>query len=263
MSGVGETGQANDPPFRVYWMPGCSSCVMLKETMTRLGIPFVSINVTEDEAAMEELMAMGCRGMPVLARGEEFVIAQTLRPVAAFLDRDLGTSNKLAAGELMARMFYFLDAARRLAQRLPRERWDHQPIPDRDRSLLYLLYHCVSVLDAFIETVEVGGTDLMAIFTAPLPSEMDSTVKVETYAKEVSQRIESWWRHQNQATPRGEVETFYGTQSIVDFAERSTWHCAQHVRQVDTTMAELGIIDRPLVDPVKYRGLPMPTSLWT
>lgn len=178
----------------------------------------------------------------------------------AFLKRDLSIgTNKLSIGELMERMFYFLDMTLEFAARLPRDKWGHQPIHNRDRSLLYLL---VSVLDAFIETVEVGGTDLMTIFTAPLPTEMDSTARVEIYGKVVRDRIEMWWNSQ-EIDPTGSVETFYGTQSIIDFAERSTWHCAQHVRQIDTVMVGLRVTEAPFVDPGKYRGLPMPTSLWT
>lgn len=87
--------------------------------------------------------------MPVLARGEEFVVAQTMRPVDTFLRRDLGTGKKLSTAEMMERMLYFLDAVLQLAARLPRGQRTYLPIPDRDRSLLYLLYHCVSILDAF------------------------------------------------------------------------------------------------------------------
>ena len=30
---------------RVYWQPGCTSCLRMKEFLTKNGVPFVSVNV--------------------------------------------------------------------------------------------------------------------------------------------------------------------------------------------------------------------------
>jgi hypothetical protein len=44
--------------------------------------------------------------------------------------------------------------------------------------------------------------------------------------------------------------------------ERTTWHCAQHVRQVASLLEQLGISpDRPL-SPAELQGLPLPQKLW-
>ena len=41
--------------LRVYWRPGCSSCVKIKEFLTNLGVEYESINVSARPEAMEEI----------------------------------------------------------------------------------------------------------------------------------------------------------------------------------------------------------------
>jgi hypothetical protein len=49
---------------------------------------------------------------------------------------------------------------------------------------------------------------------------------------------------------------------VHSFLERSTWHSAQHARQLASVLRAAGIaIDHPLTD-ADYRDLPMPAGLW-
>ena len=41
-------------PLKVYWQPGCSSCLKTKEFLLEHGVAFQSVNVLEDEAGFEE-----------------------------------------------------------------------------------------------------------------------------------------------------------------------------------------------------------------
>lgn len=43
---------AQAAPLKVYWQPGCSSCLRTKEFLTKHGVPFVSVNVMADELAL-------------------------------------------------------------------------------------------------------------------------------------------------------------------------------------------------------------------
>src|SRR6185295_2678460 len=36
-------------PIKAYWQPGCTSCLRMKEFLTKHGVPFVSVNVLEDK----------------------------------------------------------------------------------------------------------------------------------------------------------------------------------------------------------------------
>jgi len=68
--------------LRVYWRPGCSSCVKVKEFLAQLGVEYESINVSATPAAMDELKELGVRTVPVVARGREYVFAQALSRTA-------------------------------------------------------------------------------------------------------------------------------------------------------------------------------------
>ncbi len=41
----------------VYWKPGCSSCLKLKEFMEERAIAYTSVNVMSQPKAMDELLA--------------------------------------------------------------------------------------------------------------------------------------------------------------------------------------------------------------
>jgi arsenate reductase-like glutaredoxin family protein len=40
---------------RVFWQPGCTSCLRTKEFLTRHGVDYESINVHGNDAAMADL----------------------------------------------------------------------------------------------------------------------------------------------------------------------------------------------------------------
>ena len=40
-------------PLKVYWQPGCSSCLKTKEFLIANGMEFDSINVLEDETGFK------------------------------------------------------------------------------------------------------------------------------------------------------------------------------------------------------------------
>ena len=54
---------------RVFWQPGCTSCLRTKEFLARNGVDFESINVHGNAAGMEELRKLGARSVPIVARG--------------------------------------------------------------------------------------------------------------------------------------------------------------------------------------------------
>ncbi len=59
-----------------------------------------------------------------------------------------------------------------------------------------------------------------------------------------------------------EVRTYYGNQTLQQALERTTWHSAQHVRQLKMVLDGLGIApDGPLTD-ADLAGLPLPEKVW-
>ena len=48
-------------PLKVYWQPGCTGCLRMKEFLTRHNVEFISVNVLEDREGLEELVALAGR----------------------------------------------------------------------------------------------------------------------------------------------------------------------------------------------------------
>src|SRR5262249_48332587 len=66
-SEVVSMAQSNDV-IKAYWQPGCTSCLRMKEFLTKHGVPFVSINVLEDKQGFAELAELGIRTVPIVRR---------------------------------------------------------------------------------------------------------------------------------------------------------------------------------------------------
>src|SRR6202035_5845151 len=76
------TVPAEPAVLKAYWQPGCTSCLRMKEFLTRHGVPFVSVNVLEDKEALAELETLGIRSVPIIQRGNDWANGQVLRDVA-------------------------------------------------------------------------------------------------------------------------------------------------------------------------------------
>src|ERR671938_994565 len=98
--------------LRVYWRPGCSSCVKVKEFLTNLGVDYESINVSARPEAMAELAELGVRTVPVVARGKDYVFAQELADVSQFVGRKVDFK-RMAAPALVERWLHVLESAQR------------------------------------------------------------------------------------------------------------------------------------------------------
>src|SRR6266702_2020224 len=88
---------------KVFWQPGCTSCLRTKEFLTKSGVEYESINVHGNPAGMEELRKLGARSVPVVARGDQFVFAQAIGDVIKFLDLKMQEAPALRSGKNIAR----------------------------------------------------------------------------------------------------------------------------------------------------------------
>src|SRR3989442_6626981 len=158
--------------LRVYWRPGCSSCVKVKEFLSGLGVDYESINVSATPQAMEELRELGVRTVPVVARGRDYVFAQELADVSRFLGKDV-EFRRLPASALVEKWLNVLTAAQRHVVQLPGASLGERATPGRDRSIRDLAYHVYQVPDAFLRAVEDGVANLTARYNAPLPTDVE------------------------------------------------------------------------------------------
>ena len=247
--------------LRVYWRPGCSSCVKVKEFLSELGVDYQSINVSATPEAMDELREMGVRTVPVVARGREYVFAQALEDVSRFVGRDV-RMKRLPPEALAQKWLKVLAAAQRHVVQLPAARLGERATPGRDRSIRDLAYHVYQVPDAFLQAVENGVEDLTAVYNAPPPPQVKTVEQIRAYGAGVAARVQRWWVALPDKSGRQTVKTYYGERPLHELLERCTWHSAQHARQIIAVLEGFGIQPNEPLTEKDYSGLPMPTELW-
>ena len=242
----------------VFWQPGCTSCLRTKEFLRTQGIEFESVNVREDPQAMARLAALGARSVPVIARGDAFVYGQDLAVVARFLgiEPDL---QRLDVPVLVSRLLALLDSAALLVAQLPEQSW-RERLPGRERTHLDLAYHVSQVVVGFLDAA-LGGRLTFEHFERKPPDHVATAADVARLIRSVSQALAVWWGA-NQARLPAELDTYYGRQPLHAVLERTTWHVAQHARQLQRLLELRGVRPRPPLAPALLAGLPLPEDVW-
>ena len=247
-------------PIKVYWQPGCTSCLRTKEFLAARGVGFVSVNVAADAGARDELARLGAKSVPVVARGERFVFAQLLDTVAGFLGLDAAGGPELAPAALVERLALILETARRLASQIPEARRD-DGLPGRDRTFRELAYHVFQIPEVFLACQAGAELTYEALSELP-PAHLVSLAAIADYGAELAARVAAWWDSEPDRAGARTLATYFGSQSLHVVLERTVWHSAQHTRQLAMVLESLGIAaDRPLA-PEALAGLPLPQDVW-
>ena len=97
---------------------------------------------------------------------------------------------------------------------------------------------------------------------APQDGSCTTGDEIAHYGDGVIARLQDWWNANPDRSCRQTVATFYGPQTQHELLERSTWHSAQHVRQLMFVLQRCGIApDGPLTAD-DLAGLPLPQRLF-
>jgi len=249
-------------PLKVYWQPGCSSCLKTKEFLLDHGIRFESVNVLEDENGFAELQELGVRLVPIVARGNDWANGAVFRDVARVAGFEWVGHDMLPPADMMARLNGILAGARRFSVQLPDTELDTL-LPDRPRSYRELAYHIFQIPEVFLNRVEHGARYTYEALVSKLPPEMAAKEDLLDYADAVIGRLDNWWENggaDTDFTQPGRV--YYGEVSLHEVLERTCWHSGQHSRQLMLVLEKLGLApDGPLADDA-FAGLPMPRNVW-
>jgi hypothetical protein len=234
----------------------------MKEFLARHGVPFVSVNVLEDQDGYAELAALGVRTVPIVRRGSDWANGQVLRDVARVAGIAWGGATVLPAPELVARVIDIQTIAQRLFAQIPDDKLACL-LPRRPRSYADLGYHIFNIADAFLEH-EVDGLPLEeGAYSRVAPPGMDGKAEILAYGQDVLRRFQAWWEGQGRTADFArKASVYYGDVTLQDFLERTAWHAGQHVRQLAMVLGLLGIApDRPPTEKT-FAGLPMPDKVW-
>lgn len=246
---------------KVFWQPGCTSCLRTKEFLSRNGVEFESINVHGNPAGMEELRKLGARSVPVVARGGRFVFAQTLGDVIEFLDLDVRLHERLSPGRLVEKIGLVLPAAARYVQQIPPE-WLDKPFRNRNRPIRVLAHHVFRIPAAFLEAVHERRELTYELIMQDAAPAIRTGRDIARYGANVLARVEAWWQTCPDRSCQGMMDTYFGRHSMHAVLERTAWHPAQHTRQLMLILDTLNIEPEGRLTAADLAGLPLPDKAW-
>jgi len=216
-----------------------------------------------DPAGQAQLLKLGVRTVPVLARDDQYIFCQNLEDVAEFVGLQGTGHTPLPPAALIAKWTVVLRAAQRYIRQIPNERLNERAIDNRDRSIRLLGHHIFRIGEAFLETAIDGVEYWVQLANVP-PQDGTYTTgdEIVSYGNSVIERIENWWIRLDDKSCQQKVKTFYGTPPMHQLFERSTWHSAQHTRQMIAVLERFGIEPDGRLTPEDLAGLPLPEGIW-
>lgn len=133
---------------------------------------------------------------------------------------------------------------------------DDIKIPGRDRTIWGLVEHMCEIARVYQRVAERKSA-----FDA---TAADAEVVSKSTRKQIHASLEELQNKLTSETHDYEslVETYFGLASLHYVLERSTWHIAQHLRQLASLMRRTDESIMPEVNPILLDKLPIPLEVW-
>jgi hypothetical protein len=161
---------------------------------------------------------------------------------------------------LAQRLDIVLDTNQQLMRIVPDRHMNWRP-PERNRTLRNLGYHVFRLSLAFVDGMDMGEFPESWLLDEA-PDDLPDGPAIARYGALVRGRISGWFEGASASEFERVIKVYYGPQSGHDLLERTTWHAAQHLRQL-YVLAERLDIRPPVPMPVDaLKGLPLPDALW-
>ena len=209
------------------------------------------------------MLNLGVQTVPVLAKGGQYIFCQNLEDVAEFVGLQGTGHTSLPPEMLVEKWLIVLRAAQRYIRQIPNPRLGERAIDNRDRSIRLLSHHIFRIGEAFLETA-IDDVEYWANNANVPPEDGSCTTgdEIVAYGDGIIERIENWWAQLDDKSCRQKVKTFYGTPPMHQLFERSTWHSAQHTRQMIAVLERFGIEPNVRLSAQDLAGLPLPERIW-
>ena len=203
------------------------------------------------------------RNVPVVSKGENYVFGQNIEDVAEFVGLQGTGHTPLPPDQLIKKWVLVLRALQRYVRQMPTGRINENVIENRQRSIRLLAHHAFRIAEAYLESV-VDGKEY-AVQHANVPPK-DGThltgAEIAAYGEGVIGRLQKWWDQVPDKSLSIKIKTYYGMQPMAMVFERSTWHSAQHARQLIHVLERFGIEPDGKLTPENLAGLPLPERLF-
>ncbi len=199
----------------------------------------------------------------MVAHGSKFVFAQNLEDVAKFVGLQGTGHARLPPDQLISKWLVVLRAVQRYIRQMPAERLDERVIDNRDRSIRMIGHHVFRIAEAFLESAVDGAeytADQAKAETAA--GTYFTSEQIAAYGDDVMARLQRWWDELADRSCQQPLNTFFGVHPVHMLFERSTWHSAQHARQLVAVLERFGIEPEVRLTAADLAGLPLPERLW-
>ena len=255
---MAEAVALNSDTIKAYWVPGCSSCLRMKEFLQKSGKDFDAVNIETrpDEAAALRSYALR---PPAVVRDGRAVSGLDLVGVADLIGVDYTPPRILPAAVLKQRYGAVTATVCTLISQLTPEQLQYKA-PDRDRTMAELGAQIGSIMRCFVDAYDNERYDHSLENPAVEPTRPDQIVAI---ARETQRRLDAWWTRFGFDDPLDRViETSWGPRTLLEAFERSVWHPMQHTRQLTFFVEQhLGITPVRRLRPEELAGLPLPEGI--
>ena len=214
------------------------------------GIAFEAVNVEQDPQAAAELQRRQVPLVPAVAVGEQIVHGWNPPALAALVGVPYSDRPQLSPPELAARLDRILEATQRALRPVSAERL-RTAAPGRDRTLGDIGYHIFRLSLGFRDAAREKRFPVAWLLEAA-PAEMRDGAALARYGETVRAQLSDWFAAHPGQPFSVVVQTYYGPQSLHALLERTSWHAAQHLRQVYALLEAAGL---PPEQPLGARGL--------
>ena len=220
---------------------------------------FEGVDVEAHPERKRELEPHGITRVPATIHGDRAMHGWNPKALAELVGVDYALTERLAPAELARRLDRVLEATQRIIVQIPESGLDTKA-PDRNRSVRQIAWHIFRLSVWFRETREKGMLPDTAYNDAD-PATIGDAAAIVRYGGDVRARLAEWFARP--AWCDGGVETYYGPQTAHEFMERTTWHAAQHLRQLYWFAEKMGVTPQAPLGERDFQGLPIPRDVWS
>ena len=198
--------------------------------------------------------------MPAVAVDGRIVHGWNPPAYAELLGVPYAEKAKLPPAVLARRLDRILECAEQLLRPMSTLHMDWIPV-ERKRTLRDLGYHVFRLSLAFIDAMDQGRLP-EDWFQERAPEGLTDGRAVANYGALVRGRLAGWFEGTDTSEYTRIVQVYYGPQDAHELLERTTWHAAQHLRQLYVLADRLGMTPPTPLPIDAFEGLPLPDALW-
>jgi uncharacterized damage-inducible protein DinB len=221
-------------------------------------VRFDSVDIEAEPSARSELSRLGVPAVPAVVAARGVVHGWNPVALADLVGVRYEGVRRLSPRVLAERLDRILAATGRVIATVESRHLALQH-PGRDRSLHQLAYHLFRLSLAFRDAM-VERRLPEAWLQEMAPAGLPDGPALAGYGAAVRAALQGWFA--TEAATAGTVETYYGPQTGHELLERTTWHAAQHLRQIHALLEDADAAPSEPLDPSLLERLPLPEAIW-